>query len=311
MKISVIIPVYNAEKLIEKAVKSSLEQKETNEVILVEDASTDNSLEICRNLEKKHSKVKLFKHFDGQNHGAGATRNLGIKNATFDYIAFLDADDYYLPERFNKVYDIFKKFPSIDGVYEATGFHYYEKSAKKKWTSRHRTNLVTLNKEVSFDLLFRQLTIKKAGYLHLDGIVVKKKLFEKCGFFFENLVFHQDTAIILQMALFGKFMPGRLNVPVAMRGIHNGNRVLTNYDQNYTKYLLWKTLFHWALEQRVANKNLAILYFYYFYCFLTLIKKNKRKVKNVLIDNDKFLTLIVKHPILFFKAILLYLKIKV
>jgi glycosyltransferase involved in cell wall biosynthesis len=311
MKISVIIPVYNAEKHIEKAVKSSLRQKETGEVILVEDASTDKSLQICMNLEKKYPKVKLFKHFDGKNHGAGASRNLGIKNATFNYIAFLDADDFYLPDRFDKVYEIFKKYPNIDGVYEATGFHYYDNLAKKKWTSRHHRKLATLNAKVSSDQLFSQMTIKKGGYLHLDGIVVKKNLFDKCGFFFENLEFHQDTAIILQMSIYGKLLPGRLNVPVAMRGIHKGNRVLTNYDRNYTSYLLWKTLFFWALKRQVSKKKLTILYFYYFYCFLLLIRINKWKIKGILIDNDKILSLIIKHPILFLKAVQLYFKVKI
>ncbi len=92
MKISIIIPVYNAEKYLERAVKSALNQSETGEVILVEDDSPDNALELCMNLEEEYERVKLFRHPDGKNHGAGASRNLGIEKSDFDFIAFFDVD---------------------------------------------------------------------------------------------------------------------------------------------------------------------------------------------------------------------------
>ena len=100
MKISVIIPVYNAEKYITQAVESALQFEEVCEVILVEDKSPDNALEVCKNLAKTFDRVTLYQHPDKGNHGAGASRNLGMKMATGDYIAFLDADDFYLPNRF-------------------------------------------------------------------------------------------------------------------------------------------------------------------------------------------------------------------
>src|SRR5210317_669111 len=96
MDISVVIPVFNAERYVESAVESALRQSETAEVILVEDNSPDNALEICQRLEAQDPRVRLFRHGDGKNHGAGESRNLGIRNARCDYIAFLDADDYYV-----------------------------------------------------------------------------------------------------------------------------------------------------------------------------------------------------------------------
>lgn len=101
IEISVIIPVYNAAEFLEKAVKSAAYFDEVKEIILAEDQSTDHSLEICRRLVSEIPKVKLFQHPNGENRGAGASRNLGIDHATSDFIAFLDADDYYLPNRFD------------------------------------------------------------------------------------------------------------------------------------------------------------------------------------------------------------------
>ncbi|MCK4807015.1 MAG: glycosyltransferase family 2 protein [Candidatus Aegiribacteria sp.] len=100
MKISVVIPVYNAGQFVRSAVVSALNQAETAEVIRAEDNSTDDSLRVCRSLEKEYHNVLLIRHPDGEDHGAGATRNLGVRNATIEYLAFLDADDFYLVDRF-------------------------------------------------------------------------------------------------------------------------------------------------------------------------------------------------------------------
>src|SRR5690349_17274444 len=94
-KVSVVIPVYNAEKYIRKAVESALMQPEVGEVIAVEDKSPDNSLHLLTEWAKTEPRLKVYQHPDKQNHGAGVSRNQGILNSKFDYIAFLDADDYY------------------------------------------------------------------------------------------------------------------------------------------------------------------------------------------------------------------------
>ncbi|MGX5685013.1 glycosyltransferase family 2 protein [Chryseobacterium cucumeris] len=116
MKISVImIPVFNAELYITKAVESALQFSEVFEVLLIEDRSPDNALEICKELAEKHMRVQFFQHPDKENHGAGASRNLGIENAAGDVIAFLDADDYFLPNRFDVEKELFKN-PQIEGI---------------------------------------------------------------------------------------------------------------------------------------------------------------------------------------------------
>ena len=98
--ISVIIPVYNSEMYIQKAIESVLEQPEDIEIVIVDDGSTDSSLAICKNMGSKIERIKVFQHPDKKNHGRSASRNLGIENSKGKFIAFLDADDYYLPNRF-------------------------------------------------------------------------------------------------------------------------------------------------------------------------------------------------------------------
>ena len=91
-KISVIIPVYNVEKWLNKCVDSILAQSYENfEVILVNDGSTDKSGDICDKYLKEDNRVKVF---DILNSGQSVARNIGLKEAKGDYILFIDSDDY-------------------------------------------------------------------------------------------------------------------------------------------------------------------------------------------------------------------------
>lgn len=96
-KVSAIVPVYNAESTLLRAVNSLLSQPEINEIILVEDGSKDESLELCKMLASKYDNIQLFTHPDGKNKGAPASRNLGLTKITNTWVQFMDADDELLP----------------------------------------------------------------------------------------------------------------------------------------------------------------------------------------------------------------------
>lgn len=90
--ISVIVPVYNAAQYINRCVSSIQAQTYNNfELILVNDGSTDNSLERCKELKKKDSRIKVIERKNG---GASAARNTGLNLATGEYVVFVDADDF-------------------------------------------------------------------------------------------------------------------------------------------------------------------------------------------------------------------------
>lgn len=90
--VSVIVPVYNAENYLSKCIDSILEQSYSEiELILLNDGSKDNSLQILREYEKKSSKIKVV---DQKNMGVAKTRNKAIQMASGDYIAFMDNDDF-------------------------------------------------------------------------------------------------------------------------------------------------------------------------------------------------------------------------
>ncbi|OWT33821.1 hypothetical protein BGI41_00455 [Methanobrevibacter sp. 87.7] len=104
VKISVIIPVFNKEIYLRKSIDSVLNQTMKDlEIICINDGSTDNSLDILKEYEDKYEFIKVYSH---ENQGAGISRNEGIKIAKGEYIAFLDADDYYInKESLEKLYN--------------------------------------------------------------------------------------------------------------------------------------------------------------------------------------------------------------
>lgn len=94
--ISIIVPVYNTEEYLERCIKSILDQSYTNfEVLLINDGSTDNSLEICKSWQKLDERIVVFSKKNG---GVSSARNLGLRNAKGTYITFVDPDDYIYPE---------------------------------------------------------------------------------------------------------------------------------------------------------------------------------------------------------------------
>lgn len=125
MKISIIVPVYNAEKTIEYCIDSIITQKTKFEIelILVEDYSTDRSYEICLALKKKYTEIKLYRT-NGK--GVSAARNTGLSHSTGDVVGFCDSDDIYEKDVFEKV-RLFFENKDIDIV--IGGFYYSKKDS--------------------------------------------------------------------------------------------------------------------------------------------------------------------------------------
>ena len=97
-KISIIVPVYNAEKYLDQCIQSILNQTHTNiELILVNDGSKDLSEEICLSYEKLDDRVKFINQ---SNSGVSVARNSGIDYASGTYIGFVDSDDWIHPQMY-------------------------------------------------------------------------------------------------------------------------------------------------------------------------------------------------------------------
>lgn len=263
--VSVITPVYNASPFLKKAVESVLQFGEVKEIILVEDASTDDSYELCKALLKQESRIKLFTHPGQINQGAAASRNLGIKKASGDFIAFLDADDYYLPNRFDAEKELFEN-PEVDGVYGALGVHFHIPESKEVYTKRFRdsvskSNLTTLSKKIPPEDLFKNLWGfgSSSGYFHLDTLTLRADPIRKNNAYFnESLGLGEDTEYLYRLAYEYRLYPGIIDREIACRGVHEGNRTTDAGDMKklYTDYYkMYASMYGWGLE-----KNLDKIY---------------------------------------------------
>lgn len=103
VRLSIVVPVYNAELFLEKCISSLLAQTFSDfEVILVDDGSTDNSLEICKAFAQRDSRVKIFAQ---ENFGQSKARNVGLDAAVGEFIAFCDSDDWIDSDYYENLID--------------------------------------------------------------------------------------------------------------------------------------------------------------------------------------------------------------
>lgn len=107
-KISIIIPVYNGEKYIERCILSASNQTYKNiEIMIIDDGSNDGTADIIEQMMQKDRRIKVIKK---KNEGVSSARNCGIKKSTGDYIMFVDTDDYIENDYLRKMYDEIKKY---------------------------------------------------------------------------------------------------------------------------------------------------------------------------------------------------------
>lgn len=132
-KISIVIPAYNSEKLLGRCIESAMNQtlKEI-EIIVIDDLSTDNTKSVIEKYSKKEGKIIGI--YSKENRGAGYSRNLGIENASGEFVGFIDSDDFVDPEFYEYLYLNSKDKDIVHGIRVIHNFEkFYRKSRKKPY----------------------------------------------------------------------------------------------------------------------------------------------------------------------------------
>lgn len=183
VQFSVVIPLYNKEAYVAKTLNSVLGQTYQNfEIIVVNDCSTDKSLDVVQGIDD--SRIKIISH--SENKGLSASRNTGINAATHPYIAFLDADDQWDSTFLETIVNLIKEYPD-ESVFAT---HYRENYNDKFFIPK--SNLPISSKGKTF--LVRDFFEINLGRLILTQscIVVHKTVFEQIGYYDENVTFAED-----------------------------------------------------------------------------------------------------------------------
>jgi len=214
---SIIIPLYNKAPYVRKAIESVLSQTyQEFEVIVVDDGSTDDSLSnaqfIIHNLElQEPDKFKKIKIVQQENQGVSTTRNNGVKLAKYDYIAFLDADDWWEPTYLEEMKALIAKYPGA-GMYSSS---YYKIKESQKIVARIGVDSAFTDGIINyFD------TYRKTMWMPVwtGAVIIRKNYFLEEGGFRKNLKIGEDFDLWIRLAL--KYPVIFLNTP------------LSNYNQD-------------------------------------------------------------------------------
>ena len=197
--ISIVIPVYNAEKYLEQCLNSIKNQTYKNfEVILVNDGSIDHSESICMDFVKVDTR---FKYFTKVNGGASSARNFGLDNVTGDYITFIDADDWvdenHLEVLINNIKDNNSDMAvsSIKKFDMSNNFHFRMYSNQEKYL----LNYNKLNRE-EFLVIFPKLILANNSYKIAVSKLFKKELVSDIRFD-ESIIYGEDLEFFFKLYL--------------------------------------------------------------------------------------------------------------
>lgn len=248
--VSVILPTYNRAYIIDRAIKSVLDQTFTYlELIVVDDGSTDNTEEVVNSF--KDPRIRFLCH--ETNRGASAARNTGIKASVGEYIAFNDSDDEWLPTKLEKQVKVFQEngnnnLGAVLCEYEIISTH------SKQYII---PQLALIN---AYDILTR--LDSQCG---TPGFLFKRNAIEPELYFDENLPSCQDVDIILRLSRICQFdcVPEPLFRQYAHEGprIWNSKRALEGYSLILKKYA--KELKSRPKIRNYHHKNMAMHYYRY------------------------------------------------
>lgn len=186
---SIIIPTYNSSPFIEETLESVCNQTYQGfEVIISDDCSTDNTVELIASFFKKHPNINYQILKSKINGGAGAARNKAVNLATFDWIAFLDSDDYWVDYKLAHVVDVIQK---NDTNYIFHNEIYLENNKERK---------------VDYILQYDEsihpfIALVRRNFLSPTSAIIHQTLFERAGGFDTSLRSAQDYDLWLRMSL--------------------------------------------------------------------------------------------------------------
>jgi teichuronic acid biosynthesis glycosyltransferase TuaG len=210
--VSVVMPAYNCEKYVVEAINSILAQTYRNwELLVLDDGSKDNTLRIIEEFSQKDSRIKALPN--GKNMGVSATRNRGIELASGEWIAFLDSDDMWKPEKLEKQFEIIEK--------EAAEFLFTGSSYINEEGEPYKGIF-----EVPEKITYKKL--RNQNVISCSSVLVKKKYFEHIKM--EKDEMHEDYAVWLRILKTGVTAFG-VNEPLLIyrisRNSKSGNKMKT------------------------------------------------------------------------------------
>lgn len=219
--VSVIMPVYNSEFYVTQAVESILNQTYTNfEFIIVDDASTDSTFHIFKNLQKKDKRIILIRN--KENLGVTKSLNNALKLSKGKYILRMDADDWAYPERFALQIELMKTHPNV--VVSGSYIEVCDSQLKIKYIRRYHHDDKSIRKHI-----FRYSPFAHPATIWQAEVLKKERYDERIGVC-------QDYELYFRMGLYGQFM--NLNKSLLKLRMHEGSVSTSKSDTQWKNTVL-------------------------------------------------------------------------
>ena len=222
--VSVVIPCYNGQQYIGQTIESVLAQTDPpREVFVIDDGSTDDSVSVIERYigssgSSNAVEVTLIRQ---TNAGESKARNVGIDRATCQYIAFLDADDFWLPEKIARQCETVEQFPEAVGVYSRV-FNFEQDLDDR---NREETEETKDNPSVE-DLI-------KYHYVSPSAAMVRRDILKKYGLHFDESVQHsEDMLFFADVRLVGAIR--LINEPLTAKRIHSAQQTKDKWHTIYS-----------------------------------------------------------------------------
>lgn len=287
--ISVIVPVYNVEKYVEKCLKSIMNQTYKNlEIIVINDGTLDNSLAICEKLAQKDSRIKVLSKKNG---GLASARNYGLKHANGKYVGFVDSDDYIEPDMYQYLHELLISNNSQVAICN----HNIVKNGKIT-TSFLDDKVVTYDSTTAFKLLLED---DKIHNFACDKLFLRQ-LFNNISF--KKLTYHEDIATIFKTFYKAKFITVS-NKP-CYNYIMNSDSISHNLTplKTYHSFLAYLEIHNFVLENYRVFEDLSVIRMAYagiasINTFLrnNVERNNKNNIENIKFNIKKNIILILKN----------------
>jgi len=272
--VSVVIPTYNSAAFLRGAIQSVLSQTYSDfEVVVVDDGSTDNTESVVHSFGDQVCYVKQ------QNKGAGAARNQGIKRSRGEYVAFLDADDLWLPGKLGEQISLMDRDPELGLVYSDWAVVAEKGKAEPSYLR---------NQPAASGYVFDELV--QGGFILTSGTLVRRSCLDDVGYFDETLSIAQDYDLWLRICY--RWKVALVNKPLVIKRNRDGN-----LSSNLTKTAVERiVLFEKALKKfsdmtprsrRLVRRQLALNYWdvgYHHFERLSLKEARKNFVSSLTYD---------------------------
>ncbi len=277
--IAVIIPVFNKAIYLDRCIQSMILQPELADICIIDDGSTDGSIDIIKSYLSQDNRVRLLQHDNQENRGRSASRNLGIKSTSCEWISFCDADDYYEEGRYKAFCASGKDL--IDGTHEVVMSKYTDDKFLKAVDLK---TAAPINLETPKDLQ-NYLIAHREERISIISLIIKKSRIKEIGYFDESLESGEDTDLIWRLAGTSKLKYINQNHPKVIRQVHHENSYQNKETLNRSRFIFykkWKVLKDGLNLSKEAQERINSSYnFYAEETNQSKILKAKRMVRNL------------------------------